>query len=806
MRRIGLGLLFTVLYFVLIGGNTYYNAIFAVRVFHHIFIPMILGGWLWHQFRREGGVVKTGLEWPIAAMLSLYVIAAAFSLDPRMAMEHLWLLFTHVLLFYGIVTYLQDSQQRIIMDVTFFMFGVVVLFTLIEIASWFFGLGITPGTERGWLETGMVPRLADLPTITLVFAIPTIIAGFVAPATVITFGWALTTQRRDYRNALLVLAFLLLVTLLLTKARGGVLSLLAASGAWVVVRVIRDPRVQARLSWPVILAGIGVLSVGGVAVITALLIPLGKAITVSDRFEVYETALLIAREHWLFGVGPGIFAQAYWDFRDPLEQSGIFSHAHNVVLNTLAETGLLGFVVGIWMLSAIVWLTWRNWHQTTNVGHRRRIEVMLAALAGIAVHNLVETFLLTAQVMLVLLLIAYLITPLPHSRFDAKTTRLAWLAFGFGITIIISSGLMLLSDRAQWFYLQSLDDRRGREVQFALVERAIAADGAMRLYPMWQAQLLANTGQQSEAISAYEDVLQRFPIWEVGWVNLGLLYEQSGDLERAREAFNRGYALNPMSADVALTVLPIFERYEWSNPAATEAGYLSYLQNQFPAQAPTSDFWWQTPIRLAALRTFEPSLSLEEAYLLRVTYFRNSVEELFPDNPQTAIEWWIQCVERQQTRDYDVALNACNQAVMLDPYDGDHYVARAQVYIALGQEDAGLRDLSVAERMGRVTYTQVATVRAQITDDLAERMDLLIGAVSPPARLQRVGASYFNRPARFGVLAPLPGQGAHRIQPWYDLATIYEERGQEADAIEVYRAILRVAPFEEDAQAALANR
>ncbi|MCL4255523.1 MAG: hypothetical protein KJ043_17325, partial [Anaerolineae bacterium] len=86
----------------------------------------------------------------------------------------------------------------------FIMGAVVILFSVIEIASWYFGLGITPNTQIGWASLQLIPiepiRLA------LAMNISTLLAGYVAPLILLVIGWAMTVRRRDYRQALWMIA------------------------------------------------------------------------------------------------------------------------------------------------------------------------------------------------------------------------------------------------------------------------------------------------------------------------------------------------------------------------------------------------------------------------------------------------------------------------------------------------------------------------------------------------------------------------------------------------------------------------
>lgn len=63
----------------------------------------------------------------------------------------------------------------------------------------------------------------------------------------------------------------------------------------------------------------------------------------------------------------------------------------------------------------------------------------------------------------------------------------------------------------------------------------------------------------------------------------------------------------------------------------------------------------------------------------------------------------------------------------------------------------------------------------------------------------------YDRPSAFEVLPAMADLGPVRVvmQPWYDLAEIALNEGDEARATTIYHAILAYAPDEQDAAMAL---
>lgn len=201
-----------------LGGSAYYQLVFPVRVMHHILITVVLVLWLLLRLKNRQGLPHTPLNIPLFAAAAVWVMSAVMSDDPRMAFENLWFLFTHLVFFWIFADLIQRRQQRLLFEVQFIAAALVLMLSALELASWYFGLGIIPGTSIGWAETTGLPYIA--PRLTLALNISTLLAGYAAPLVIVTAGWALTA-RRPYRVALWLLSAGLLIVLILTFSRGG---------------------------------------------------------------------------------------------------------------------------------------------------------------------------------------------------------------------------------------------------------------------------------------------------------------------------------------------------------------------------------------------------------------------------------------------------------------------------------------------------------------------------------------------------------------------------------------------------------
>jgi len=109
---------------------------------------------------------------------------------------------------------------------------------------------------------------------------------------------------------------------------------------------------------------------------------------VLERLAHWQSALEMWRTNFWTGVGLGCYEPAYPHFalvNWPLA----LGHAHNIYLNMLAETGLMGAAAYLVFWGAVFWQTWRATRRTT--GMARGLAVgMLGTWTHLSVHQLFD--------------------------------------------------------------------------------------------------------------------------------------------------------------------------------------------------------------------------------------------------------------------------------------------------------------------------------------------------------------------------------------------------------------------------------
>ncbi len=807
MRLSRLAFILLAIYFVFIGGSAYYDLIFPIRLFHHLLVTILLAVWLIGRIRRGAGFPKTPLNLPILGAVIVWIVTAAASIDPRMAFENLWFPLTHVVLFFVLVDLFQRRRGRLVMETTFMIGALVMVVTGLELASWYFGLGIIPNTQIGWIS--VIGPGAWLPLeplrVSLAMNISTLLAGFVAPLVILAGAWALSA-RRNYRVVLWLLAGGLLLVLILTFSRGGLLSILTAVGLFGFLRLLQMPRVDRR--FPVrALAGVLVfIGVAAVSFYTILSITQTRSVNTGDvgRLDMWQSAAEMTGDRLLTGVGPGLFGRAFRTYRDPTIAQDKLASAHNAYLNTTAETGLPGIVVSLW-LAATFGLAWyRNWRTEKSAGQKLRLEAALAALLGLAVHSLVDVFTITPIVLLILVLVAYCVTGRENGAgsIHIEKRRYRIIAPIVALFITIGYGVWLFHlDRAQSRYMNSFGDA---DNALTNAQEAVDLDPSLNLYPL---QVTFLTGQEAlrstnpdweQAAQSYEHSLELEPTWDTGWINLAAIKLRQGDNQAALDYLDHARQIKVTNL-ASLQWAVLAEKMNAASENTIIDAYLTAIKST--VVLPLSDFWWATDLRRAAIEQFLTDSPIDEQYRILAVHDPERARTLVSPTPSTAAEWWVAGEYALSAKnDREQAISDFSEAIQHAVTNGDYYASRARAERESDPE-AAQRDLNIATLLGTLSEYPNA-IRAEMAATPDEANQLRANALPPKGVREEFAAVLYGRPAQFDVFPEMRGVGPGRtvMQPWYAIADFRVANGDMEGAVRAYRAILDYAPDEQEAQ------
>lgn len=486
--------------------------------------------WLLARWRLKWSQTRSPLE----TVVILWLAAAVFSLLAN-----------------------QDSSRRIIIGLWYMLMYIVVWFALADIIS-----------HRLIERNTLIDALLIIGSVMIFFGFlqfinllpiwvrpvsvlgnPNLLAGFLLM--VIPFATERAGARRGivrWTMALYGLSGLLL--LVLTFSRGGWVGF----GGGMLARLllyalehrlyVRENRRQFLAEVPrrvvFLVAGVSTLVItGGTAVLLWSLTLAGRSVGL--RTFVYDTAITLFAQHPLTGTGLFTFGEGLARLNSmPMTQP--HSHAHNLVLNVAAETGLPGVLV----LALTLWLIWRGLRANYSQLNSRDLTAFRAgvfALGAFGTHQLLDLPAMVPTIFLTML-IALVVTLAPP---QPQTIRRTWQPFAFAAALVV----LIVGG---WFgaltYRQYVDTLSGVDTATAgtrasALQAVIDLDPAMPVYIQQQGYLYAVNENYPAAITAYEHYTRMVPYYSPGWANLAAAYAGASRYADAVTALERAAALAP---------------------------------------------------------------------------------------------------------------------------------------------------------------------------------------------------------------------------------------------------------------------
>lgn len=389
---------------------------------------------------RSVRLSRNALQWPLLGMIVLGLIqllplraadnaglplspARTLSLDPY-ATRLVLVQITALLIYFVATLIFSDTPRRlrtIVRTITIFgfllaMFGLTQSFT-------------TDGTRVYWFRQ-LTQSTAFGPFINRHH-----FAGYMELAIALPLGLLFSGAIESYKRPLYAFAAMMMgVALIMTNSRGGIISL-AAEILFVVVVAgpglrhgerrpraarIRSALLRAGLAFGLIAVLIGgTIAVGGSGVFTRLLGTVNADDPTTGRAHFWSVTLDVIKAYPIVGSGLGSFSVIYtrYDSRNGFYR---LEQAHNDYLQTLADGGILGGILGL----AFLMILFGKGFTRRETDDKFRRGVATGALAGcfaVLIHSFFDFTLHTTSNALLFLILAALATQ--DSRVDQGSHR-----------------------------------------------------------------------------------------------------------------------------------------------------------------------------------------------------------------------------------------------------------------------------------------------------------------------------------------------------------------------------------------------
>ncbi|MBI5960287.1 MAG: O-antigen ligase family protein [Chloroflexi bacterium] len=821
-----------IVYSVIVGGVV--EHIPYLRMVHQLAAVLLFIGWLISLWRSRRPFPVTPFDGPLAAVGVAFSIAALASREPRMSLEYAWVIWVHILLFYLFVDLMRRGiiYQRWIFEGVFIAGALIVAFTAIEMSAWYTGWSVLPQFSQSWLEVGQGPLPPVIHEAGLALNYNNSTAAACLLLIPLAAAGTLTAPARDLRWGLRIIVAGLVAVLVFTQSRGGYLGFAALLGMSALI-VILHPQIRARfprliqpLLAPRVLVVLAV--VGGITALCAVIyLFVGREMPDPSnvaRLDMWYSAIEIFEDHPVVGVGPRRFgAEKLW--YSHWERSYAYlplQHAHSMPFNLLAEGGTLGLFAVFWMIVRFGRTWWGSW-QSGSANRRHRLEGILIALIAFIAHNVVDNFVQTQLMILVLVMLAYVTagdrgTPAPETATHRQRLKLGAILAGLVLIQIIYTPLHV----GLWYHQRAMALSGSERLPEALesIQTAQRYDPWQELYVLQEASILGQlAGDDPEAyldkaIAMYETALDLNPSWADGWFNLSVLFAQAGQYTEAAAAAQTAIKWNTLPGDYHLKLGEYYEALGLADQAR-DAWIAALRWQPYLASSP---FWKNPP---DSVRNSVPAAA--------VAQYRDSRPEIALDiavyagDIETAGEI-VAALSSDKRSDLKTRLdNLWPDGAMSSPCRPCYWLTLEHLpavapHVVAAERAVAAGDFSKADKEARLALFLSESgspwawyVLAKVAEWEEEDADTINQYLAYGVRILDDYRNSFAR-VEYGIMADLPilplGYTPRvtfdALAPWYELALRHQAAGEYEDARTVYEAIIDAESYDPEARELLA--
>jgi O-antigen ligase len=554
------------------------------------------GGWRWYQ---------TWLDPVLPLWVAAFGLSILSNTDVwRRSAIGLWYMVAYLLAWYLLNDALANGAVRrsTLIDAFLFAGGVIILIGWFQVAGSDFDLA-----------------KLDFPRPGSLIGNPNALGSMLVVLLLLAAGRLLAVQHPVGRYALTVYCLLTAMLLFLTFSRGAWAG--AAAGSAVFIATMRTNAANPLAGLTEWVRGNPRFAVAGSAIALAVIVGLSVVIvdslqqpgrSVNLRANIYEDALTIFAEKPLTGQGLFAFGRAL-ERLDSMPPAQPHSHAHNAVLQVMAEMGMVGLAA----LIPTVWLALRQMRRLLAAESTDRMATAgaVAAVIGFGVHHLLDAPFMMPAIALAGLLALALATadeqPAPMTIWWRRMGHPIGMASGT-LLLLISGfwGVSIYADYARALDLVNDDQYRAAADE---LQSVIDADPELAIYYMEQGFLYGMAASEGDvsalplAIAAYERFVELEPQSAAGWANLAALYFENAARGRAIAAMSNAVEEAPASWQLWLN-LGLYAEANDAPDIAIEA-YRRAISPDNRALV----FWDQTDLRREAAVAIEPSPFAEAA-------------------------------------------------------------------------------------------------------------------------------------------------------------------------------------------------
>jgi tetratricopeptide (TPR) repeat protein len=359
-----------------------------------------------------------------------------------------------------------------------------------------------------------------------------------------------------------------------------------------------------------IFVGVIILAIGLASMITFLQHPSHGAGFWDSRITIWQKALQIWETSPLVGIGPGRFPFEYLNISDTIPPDEWITNTHQTVLTTLVESGLLG-VLALVILITGIFRKVIHLYKTLKGESRLFVAGAMAGIFGFILHSLVDDFTDWSLVMIsCIFLLAWIFSFTPEQDRKQHDISIHFLWVPAGIVVLCFS-FLFSAYIPFWSGYQLITDGK-KESTFYVVQKSVIRDPNFTFYRvnigLLRAQEWAISNDPEQLVLARYDLKNAYDAKpELRWIgaDLAMLDWSFGDPVSAIHYLEEVIQFSPKEASYPLNLGWI---YEQSGDKSKASDYYQEALNLFPAWS-NHPFWLKNEFREQVLSSWKEETS-----------------------------------------------------------------------------------------------------------------------------------------------------------------------------------------------------
>jgi O-antigen ligase len=565
-----------------------------------LLLILIFGGlWTWSIFRHKGSELATPLDLAMLAIITAVLFSAIFSLDPSRSFRSVLNWFALVFVYYLAVNAFRSGWR-----IPIFERALLLVLTLIMLTAYLQFFIWLQNSFFANSDNALAPT--KLLRVSGTISNPNSFAVFLNIGIMIALGVKISLQQRRWPLSIVFWLIFAAPMVVLHGSRNGWLSaifgLVSLLTTWYLWRAAgKRIGLNAWLRIGVLILGTSIIALALVTLLRPVTFNFEELSGYATRTTFWRIAIITWRENLLTGQGLGTFPTAFLESVSvPFEP--FFASAHSLFFNMTTEMGFLGMAAYLLLIGQLLYLLRSALKQNRLSSNSPGL---LGALGVIFAFSLIDYLWLQVQLVAFILIAALVadIDPKPAiangGSIENKVLRIAmpliWsliLIFGF------------------FEYRSSNNYEAGVEaaINNNWTEAADIFESGEAALPYSESSFLLAKGFANgvlakneinylpAAVETYDRLIQLEPSWSLNYANLAGLQWQKGNSQTAIELMRRAVELAP---DVQLYRLNLGLWYEETGQLEkATAAYKSLLATD--NHAGSTPFWLATTTRANA--------------------------------------------------------------------------------------------------------------------------------------------------------------------------------------------------------------